>query len=35
MVSSAGKAFDEEGNLTDEAVRAKLAHFLEGFVASL
>ncbi len=35
MVSSAGKAFDEEGNLTDEAVRVKLAHFLEGFVGSL
>jgi NAD(P)H-dependent FMN reductase len=35
MVSGAGKAFDEEGNLTDDAVRTKLAHFLEGFVASL
>lgn len=35
MVSKAGDAFDEEGNLTDEAVRVKLAHFLEGFVGSL
>ena len=35
MVSKAGEAFDEEGNLTDEAVRVKLAHFLEGFVGSL
>jgi chromate reductase len=35
MVSGAGKAFDEEGNLTDEAVRAKLARFLEGFAASI
>ncbi|MEP7008440.1 MAG: NADPH-dependent FMN reductase [Sphingomonas bacterium] len=35
MVSGAGKAFDEEGNLTDEAVRAKLEAFLSGFVASL
>jgi NAD(P)H-dependent FMN reductase len=35
MVSNAGKAFDEEGNLVDEAVRAKLAHLLEGFVASI
>ncbi|MEO9131926.1 MAG: NADPH-dependent FMN reductase, partial [Sphingomonas sp.] len=35
MVSGAGKAFDEEGNLADEAVRTKLAHFLTGFVASI
>jgi NAD(P)H-dependent FMN reductase len=35
MVSKAGEAFDEEGNLTDEAVRVKLTHFLEGFVASI
>ena len=35
MVSKAGEAFDEKGNLTDEAVRVKLAHFLEGFVGSL
>ena len=35
MVSKAGEAFDEEGNLIDDAVRAKLTHFLEGFVGSL
>ena len=35
MVSGAGKVFDEEGNLTDEVVRAKLARFLDGFVASI
>jgi len=35
MVSKAEDAFDEEGNLTDEAVRKKLAHLLEGFVGSL
>ena len=35
MVSKAGEAFDEEGNLTDEAVRAKLVKFLSGFVASI
>ncbi len=34
MVSGAGKAFDAEGNLTDEAVRARLADFMAGFVAS-
>lgn len=35
MVSGAGKAFDAEGNLVDEAVRERLAHFLAGFVGSL
>ena len=35
LVSGAGQAFDDEGNLIDEAVRAKLARFMAGFVASL
>lgn len=35
MVPGAGKAFDEEGNLVDEAIRERLAKFLAGFVASL
>ena len=35
MVSGAGKAFDAEGNLTDEAVRARLAEFMAGFVAAV
>lgn len=35
MVPGAGKAFDEEGNLIDEAVRERLAKLLAGFVASL
>ena len=35
LVSGAGQAFDAEGNLTDDAVRAKLARFMAGFVASL
>jgi NAD(P)H-dependent FMN reductase len=35
LVSGAGQAFDAEGNLIDDAVRAKLARFMAGFVASL
>jgi len=35
MVSGAGKAFDDEGNLIDEAVRARLGNFLEAFVGAL
>ena len=35
MVPHAGAAFDSEGNLIDEAVRGKLAHFVAGFVASI
>ena len=35
MVSKADEAFDEEGNLIDEAVRARLVHLLQGFVASI
>lgn len=35
MVSGAGKAFDSDGNLVDEAVREQLGKFLEGFAASL
>jgi NAD(P)H-dependent FMN reductase len=35
MVSGAGKAFDDQGDLIDEAVREKLARFMAGFVTSL
>jgi chromate reductase len=35
MIAGAGKAFDEEGNLTDPAVKEKLKHYLDGFVASI
>lgn len=35
MVSGAGKAFDAEGNLTDAAVRARLAEFMAGFVGAV
>jgi NAD(P)H-dependent FMN reductase len=35
MVAGASKLFDGEGTLTDDAVRARLAHFLAGFVASI
>ena len=33
MVSHAGDVFDGEGNLTDAAIRQKLAAYLAGFVA--
>jgi hypothetical protein len=33
MVPQAGKAFDGEGNLVDEALRARLRTFLAGFAA--
>lgn len=33
MVSRAGKAFDAEGHLTDDDVRARLQKFLDGFAA--
>lgn len=33
MASRAGTLFDDEGNLTDEATRQRLADFLAGFVA--
>ena len=33
MVSHAGEMFDSEGNLTDDAVRQRLATYLAGFVA--
>ncbi|MFC4352953.1 NADPH-dependent FMN reductase [Fodinicurvata halophila] len=33
MVSRAGSVFDEEGTLTDEALRGRLQDFMEGFVA--
>lgn len=35
MVSRAGQAFDDKGNLTDEKTRAALREYLAGFVASL
>ncbi len=35
MVSAAGKAFDADGNLTDETVRSRLKSFLADFVATL
>lgn len=35
MVSHAGDVFDSEGNLTDDAVREKLAKYLAGFVVHL
>jgi chromate reductase len=35
LVSGAGKAFDAEGNLVDEAVRAQLATYMAGFAASI
>ena len=35
MVPSAGKSFDAESNLIDEAIRARLERFMAGFVASL
>jgi NAD(P)H-dependent FMN reductase len=33
MVSRAGKAFNEEGELIDDAVRGQLREFLQGFAA--
>lgn len=35
MVSGAGKAFDEDGNLVDDAVRERLRAFMSDFVANL
>ena len=35
MVSGAGKAFDADGNLVDEAVRTQLRKFVADFVASV
>jgi NAD(P)H-dependent FMN reductase len=35
MVSRAGAAFDEAGELTDEKTRAQLQQFLAGFIASI
>jgi len=35
MVPAAGQAFDAEGDLIDEAIRARLARFMAGFVASI
>lgn len=35
MVSGAGKAFDAEGNLVDEAVRERLTKFVADFVSWL
>lgn len=35
MVSAAGKLFDQDGNLTDDATRTRLAEFVAGFAAAL
>ena len=35
MVSRAGQAFDQEGNLTHDEVRAQLRDFIAGFAASI
>jgi NAD(P)H-dependent FMN reductase len=35
MVSGAGKAFDDEGNLTDEMVRGRLKTFLSDFTRAI
>jgi len=35
LVSHAGQIFDAEGNLTDDAIRERLRHYLEGFVAHI
>lgn len=35
MVARASKAFDEKGDLTDEAVRKQLGEFMQGFVRSI
>lgn len=35
MIPAAGKAFTEEGDLTDATVKAKLKNYLDGFVASI
>ena len=35
LVSRAGSAFNEDGNLTHEEVRAQLRDFLKGFAASI
>ena len=32
LVSGAGRVFDEDGTLADEAIRERLEHFLTGFV---
>jgi hypothetical protein len=33
MVSSAGKAFDDKGNLVDDQIRSQLSTFIAGFEA--
>lgn len=35
MVSGAGKAFDAQGNLTDDAVRERLKNFMADFVSAI
>ena len=35
MIPAASKAFDEEGNLTDDGVKERLRKYLQGFVDSL
>ena len=33
MVAQAGKLFDDKGQLADDGIRTRLAHFMAGFVA--
>lgn len=33
MVTQAGKSFDAEGRLTDDAIRQRLQKFMAGFAA--
>ena len=35
MVPGAGKAFDAEGNLIDDAIAGRLRRYIEGFVAAI
>lgn len=35
MIPAAGKAFDEEGDLTDDGVKERLRKYLQGFVDSI
>ncbi len=35
MVSRAGDLFDDQGNLTDDKTRERLAEFVAGFAGSI
>ena len=35
MVARAGDVFDDEGNLTDQVTRERLAEFISGYAGSL